>query len=110
MSGGAQRTAATILLSSSSCPSPACTEVAWRARPTRAAEPQLGPAARLDAVDDAAAPVRDEEAAAIGGAVDNGTGTKPIDWAAYIVTQYPYAAPLPRGRVSRTTGASNISR
>jgi Glycosyl transferase family 2 len=49
------------------------------------------------------------EAAAIGGAIDNGTGTKPIDWAAFIVTQFPYAAPLPRGPVPRTTGASNIS-
>jgi hypothetical protein len=49
------------------------------------------------------------EAAAIGGAIDNGTGTTSIDWAAYIVTQFPYAPPLPRGRVARTTGASNIS-
>ena len=49
------------------------------------------------------------EAAAIGGAVDNGTPDHPIDWAAFIVTQFPYAAPLPNGPVKRTTSATNLS-
>jgi len=49
------------------------------------------------------------EAAAIGGAVDNGTPDHPIDWAAFILTQFPYAAPLPNGPVERTTSATNLS-
>ena len=49
------------------------------------------------------------EAAAIGGALENGTPDNLIDWAAFVVTQAPFVAPLPNGPVSRTTGASNVS-
>jgi hypothetical protein len=49
------------------------------------------------------------EAAAIGGALDNGTTSNLIDWAAFIVTQAPAVAPLPHGPVERTTGAANVS-
>lgn len=52
---------------------------------------------------------RHPEAVAIGGALDNGTGEHLIDWAAFVVTQIPYVAPLPTGPVERTTGAANIS-
>ena len=49
------------------------------------------------------------EAAAIGGAVENGTTDRLMDWAAFIVTQAPALAPLPNGAVQRTTGAANVS-
>ena len=49
------------------------------------------------------------EAAAIGGALENGTTSSLIDWAAFIVTQAPAVAPLPSGPVQRTTGAANVS-
>ncbi|HEY7131044.1 MAG TPA: hypothetical protein VH440_02275 [Candidatus Limnocylindrales bacterium] len=48
-------------------------------------------------------------AAAIGGAVEQGDGREPIDWAAFVVTQLPYIAPLANGPVDRTTGATNLS-
>ena len=49
------------------------------------------------------------DAAVIGGAVENGTTEHLIDWAAFVVTQVPYVAPLPNGPVARTTGAANVS-
>ena len=49
------------------------------------------------------------EAAAIGGALENGTTDSLMDWAAFIVTQAPALSPLPRGAVRRTTGAANVS-
>ncbi len=49
------------------------------------------------------------EAAAIGGALENGTVGSLMDWAAFIVTQAPALAPLPSGAVPRTTGAANVS-
>jgi hypothetical protein len=49
------------------------------------------------------------EAAAIGGALENGSTDNLLDWAAFIVTQAPALAPLPSGAVSRTTGAANVS-
>ena len=49
------------------------------------------------------------EAAAIGGALENGTPDHLVDWAAFVVTQVPFVAPLPNGPVTRTTGASNVS-
>ena len=49
------------------------------------------------------------DAAAIGGALENGTTDSLMDWAAFIVTQAPALAPLPSGAVERTTGAANIT-
>lgn len=49
------------------------------------------------------------EAIAIGGAVANGSRDSNIDWAAYLVTQVPYAAPLDDGPASRLTSAANLS-
>ncbi len=48
LAGGAQRTVATIRVSTSDCPSPACTDVGWVARPTRcrlanSQSPELSP-------------------------------------------------------------------
>jgi len=49
------------------------------------------------------------EAIAIGGAVDNGTRDHLIDWAAFFVTQIPFAAPLANGPANRITGPANLS-
>ena len=49
------------------------------------------------------------EAIAIGGAVDNGTRDTNIDWAAYLVTQLPFTAPLQDGPAARVTGPANLS-
>jgi len=48
------------------------------------------------------------DAAAIGGAVENGTPDHAIDWAIYFVTQLPWAPPLPEVP-ERIVGHTNIS-
>lgn len=48
------------------------------------------------------------DAAAIGGAVENGTPHHAIDWAIYFVTQLPWAPPLPEV-AERIVGHTNIS-
>ncbi len=55
-----------------------------------------------------AAHARAPEAAAIGGAVENGTQDHLIDWAIYLVTQLPWTAPLPSD-AERVAGHTNIS-
>ncbi len=49
------------------------------------------------------------EAIAIGGAIDNGTRDRLIDWAAFFVTQTPFVAPLANGPADLITGAANVS-
>lgn len=49
------------------------------------------------------------EAIALGGAVDNGTREHLVDWAAFFITQIPFAAPLVNGPADRITGAANLS-
>jgi hypothetical protein len=49
------------------------------------------------------------EAIAVGGVVRNGTTIHAIDWAAYIVTQAPFAPPMPHGEVDRVVGAPAVS-
>lgn len=49
------------------------------------------------------------EAVAIGGSVLNGTTANLIDWAAFLVTQVPYVAPLRDGASDRVTGPLNLS-
>ncbi len=49
------------------------------------------------------------EAAAVGGSVANGTRDSDIDWAAFLVTQLPYTAPLPDGPSPWVTGPANLS-
>lgn len=49
------------------------------------------------------------DAVAIGGAVDNGSRSTDIDWAAYLVTQLPFAPTLADGPAERVTGPANLS-
>ena len=49
------------------------------------------------------------EAIAVGGAVRNATTHHAIDWAAFIVTQTPYVAPLPSGPIDRIAGVAAVS-
>ncbi len=49
------------------------------------------------------------DAAAIGGAIENGsTGTR-IDWASYYITQGPFQAPLANGPATRIATEANLS-
>jgi hypothetical protein len=49
------------------------------------------------------------DAAAVGGAVLNGTDRKVIDWAAFLLTQGPYMPPLQNGVAERISGPANVS-
>ncbi len=49
------------------------------------------------------------EAAAIGGAIENGSGRSLIDWASYFITQGPHMAPLGDRQVPMTTNEANVS-
>lgn len=49
------------------------------------------------------------EAAAIGGAIENGSGHSLIDWASYFITQGPHMAPLGDRQVPMTTNEANVS-
>lgn len=55
-----------------------------------------------------AAHARRPDAAAVGGAVENGTTDHLIDWAIYFVTQLPWVAPLGE-RTERVVGHTNVS-
>lgn len=48
-------------------------------------------------------------AAAIGGAVMNGTDKKVIDWAAFLLTQGPFMPPLANGVADKISGPANVS-
>lgn len=52
---------------------------------------------------------RHPNAAAIGGAVLNGTDTKAVDWAAFVLTQGPFMPPLANGEAARISGPANVS-
>lgn len=49
------------------------------------------------------------DAIAIGGAVENGTRDHLVDWAAFLLTQVPFLAPLENGPTERITGPANLS-
>jgi hypothetical protein len=49
------------------------------------------------------------EAIAIGGAVENGTTDRLLDWATFIVTQAPFVGPLANGPAERIVGAASVS-
>jgi hypothetical protein len=49
------------------------------------------------------------EAVAIGGSVANGTTRWRTDWAAFLLTQVPFTAPLGSGPSDRVTGPANLS-
>ena len=49
------------------------------------------------------------EAAAIGGAIENGSTTSLVEWASYFTTQGPHMAPLGDRVVSMTTNEANVS-
>jgi hypothetical protein len=49
------------------------------------------------------------QAIAVGGAVENGTKDHAIDWAAFIVVQAPFVAPLVNGAADRIAGAPTVS-
>jgi Glycosyl transferase family 2 len=48
-------------------------------------------------------------AAAIGGAIENGSTGSLLDWASYFITQGPHMAPLGRREVSTTTNEADLS-
>jgi hypothetical protein len=49
------------------------------------------------------------EAAAIGGAIENGTTASPLEWASYLMTQGAHMAPLRNGPAIRIANEANIS-
>jgi hypothetical protein len=49
------------------------------------------------------------DAIAIGGATENGTRSHLIDWAAFVVVQGPFIAPLANGPAERIAGAATVS-
>jgi hypothetical protein len=49
------------------------------------------------------------EAIAIGGCSENGTTSHVVDWAAFIVVQGPFVAPLENGEADRIAGAATVS-
>jgi hypothetical protein len=49
------------------------------------------------------------EAAAIGGAVENGATHTSLDWASFLVVQVPHAAPIVSGPASKLAGAVNVA-
>lgn len=56
-----------------------------------------------------AAFARHPEAAAVGGAVLNGTDQKRVDWAAFLLTQGPFMPPLDNGVSQRISGPANVT-
>jgi hypothetical protein len=56
-----------------------------------------------------AAHKRHPQAAAIGGAIENGSRDGLIEWASYFTTQGPHMAPLGERRVAMTTNEANVS-
>jgi hypothetical protein len=48
-------------------------------------------------------------AAAIGGAIENGTTATPLEWASYLMTQGIHMAPLENGPTTRIANEANIS-
>lgn len=48
-------------------------------------------------------------AGVIGGAVQNGTDRKVVDWAAFVLTQGPFMPPLINGIADRVSGPANVS-
>lgn len=52
---------------------------------------------------------RHPSAAAVGGAVLNGTASKAVDWAAFVLTQGPFMPPLANGESPRISGPANVS-
>jgi len=48
-------------------------------------------------------------AAAIGGAIENGSHLSLLDWASYFITQGPHMAPLGQRRVQATTNEADVS-
>ena len=56
-----------------------------------------------------AAHAANPEAIAIGGAVDNGTTDRLVDWATFIVTQTPFVGPLRNGPAERIAGAATVT-
>ena len=52
---------------------------------------------------------RHPDAAAVGGAVLNGTDKKAVDWAAFVLTQGPFMPPLVNGEAPRISGPANVS-
>ena len=56
-----------------------------------------------------AAHARHPNAGAIGGAVLNGTTSKLIDWAGFVLTQAPFMPPLANGTTDRISGPANVS-
>jgi len=52
---------------------------------------------------------RHPDAAAVGGAVLNGTDKKVVDWAAFVLTQGPFMPPLVNGEGPRISGPANVS-
>jgi hypothetical protein len=49
------------------------------------------------------------DAIAVGGCSQNGTTSHVVDWAAFIVVQGPFVAPLANGRADRIAGAATVS-
>lgn len=49
------------------------------------------------------------EAAAIGGAIENGSRDSLVDWASFFITQGPHMAPLGSRQVPMTTNEANLS-
>ena len=49
------------------------------------------------------------DAAAVGGAIENGSTDTLLDWGSYFMTQGPFRAPLPRGRAERVSTEANLS-
>jgi hypothetical protein len=49
------------------------------------------------------------EAAAIGGAIENGSTGSVLDWASYFITQGPHMAPLGQREVAVTTNEADVS-
>jgi hypothetical protein len=49
------------------------------------------------------------EAGAIGGAVENGTNEKVVDWAAFLLTQGPFMVPMTTGPAKKISGPANVS-
>ncbi len=56
-----------------------------------------------------AAHARYPEAGVVGGTVLNGTDTKLVDWAAFLLTQGPVMPPLANGIAERVSGPANVS-
>jgi hypothetical protein len=52
---------------------------------------------------------REPHAAAVGGSVENGATSTPIDWASFLVVQAMAMSPIASGRVDRLPGAVNVA-